>query len=144
MYKHMYKDQTFVVYRDPALEAAARDAIRLDEPRALLDRFITLVRESGTADERTAADLIVGRLQALGIPVTVHEPELYISNPVRAELTLNGAAGTRVVRTDQPHGAIATYLCEARSDDGFVACGVIPEPKAGEEFPVARVLEPLR
>lgn len=53
-------------------------------------------------------------------------------------------AGTRVVRTDQPHGAIATYLCEARSDDGFVACGVIPEPKAGEEFPVARVLEPLR
>ena len=53
-------------------------------------------------------------------------------------------AGTKLVRTDQPHGAIATYLCEARSDDGFVACGVIPEPKPGEDFPVARVREPLR
>ncbi len=104
----MYKDQTFVVYRDPALEAAARDAIRLDEPRALLDRFVTLVRESGTADERTAADLIVGRLQALGIPVTVHEPELYISNPLRAELTLNGAAGTRVVPARPPAMARST------------------------------------
>ena len=46
--------QPFTVYKDPALEAEARDAIRLDEPRALLDRFVTLVRESGTADERTA------------------------------------------------------------------------------------------
>lgn len=53
------------------------------------------------------------------------------------------AAGARIVRTEQPLGAIATYLCEARSDDGFVACGVLPEPATGEEFVVARVLEPL-
>jgi hypothetical protein len=53
-------------------------------------------------------------------------------------------AGTRLVRTEQPLGAIATYLCEARSDDGLVACGVIPEPKPGDEFPVSRIREPLR
>jgi N-acetylated-alpha-linked acidic dipeptidase len=100
--------RSFTVYTDHALEAAARDAVRLDEPRALLDRFVTLVRESGTADERTAADFIVGRLKALGIPVTVHDPELYISNPVRAELTLSGAAGTRVVHARPPAMARAT------------------------------------
>jgi hypothetical protein len=53
-------------------------------------------------------------------------------------------AGTRLVRTEQPLGAIATYLCEARSDDGLVACGAIPAPQPGDEFPVARIAQPLR
>ena len=35
------------LFKDEALEAAAHAAIRLDEPRALLDRFVTLIRESG-------------------------------------------------------------------------------------------------
>ena len=42
---------TFDVFKDEAVEAAARGAIELDEPRALLEKFATLVRESGTADE---------------------------------------------------------------------------------------------
>jgi hypothetical protein len=49
-------------------------------------------------------------------------------------------AGTYLVETEQPLGAIAVYLCEARSDDGIVACGVVPEPGTGGEFPVLRVL----
>jgi hypothetical protein len=49
-------------------------------------------------------------------------------------------AGTYLVETEQPLGAIAVYLCEARSDDGIVACGLVPEPEPGEEFPVWRVL----
>lgn len=53
-------------------------------------------------------------------------------------------AGTRYVRTEHPLGAIAVYLCEARSDDGFVQCGVLPEPAPGSEFPVQRALEPLK
>jgi hypothetical protein len=60
----------------------------------------------------------------------------------RARRTL--PAGTRYVRTEHPLGAIAVYLCEARSDDGFVQCGVLPEPAPGSEFPVLRVLEALR
>jgi len=48
-------------------------------------------------------------------------------------------AGTPLVRTDQPHGAIAVYLCEADSDDGAVAAGWLPEPAPGEVFPIARV-----
>ena len=85
------------VYKDENLEAMAHDAIRLDEPKALLERFVTLIRESGTADEETAGRYIVDRLRALGVPVALHEPELYISNPVRAELAV--AAGGGAART---------------------------------------------
>lgn len=86
--------KAFDVFKDEPLEQAMRDAIRLDEPRALLDRFKTLVRESGTVAEGDAANYLVDRLRALGIPVTLHTPELYISVPERAELNV-AASGVR-------------------------------------------------
>ena len=92
------------VFKDEALEATAREAIRLDESQALLEKFVTLVRESGTPDEEVAGRYIVDRLKALGVPVTLHTPELYISNPVRAELSISIAgAGTA-------SGAVAAAL----------------------------------
>jgi N-acetylated-alpha-linked acidic dipeptidase len=99
---------TLTIFTDTPLEAAARDAIRLDEPRMLLDRFVTLVRESGTPDEETAGRYLVDRLEALGIPVTLHAPELYISLPERAELELTGSAGARSVRARPPAMARST------------------------------------
>lgn len=58
-------------------------------------------------------------------------------------------AGTLLVETDQPLGAIATYLCEPRSDDGLLAAGLLSSPthgggagedlKPGTPFPVERV-----
>ncbi len=79
------------MFTDPELEAAARAAIKLDESRELLERFVTLKRESGTADEETAARYIVERLHAIGVPVTLHTPELYISLPLRADLVVDGS-----------------------------------------------------
>lgn len=99
---------TLTVFTDAPLEAAARDAIRLDEPRALLDRFVTLVRESGTPAEEAAGRYLVERLEALGIPVTLHAPELYISLPERAELLLTSASGARAVRARPPAMARST------------------------------------
>lgn len=100
--------KTFTVFKDEALEAAARDAIRLDEPRALLDRFVTLVRESGTPAEEIAGRYIVDRLKAIDVPVTLHTPNLYISLPERAELTITGGAGARSVRARPPSMARST------------------------------------
>jgi hypothetical protein len=80
----------FKVFTDPELEAAARAAIRLDESRHLLDKFVTLKRESGTRDEEAAARYIVERLHSIGAPVTLHTPELYISLPLRADLVVGG------------------------------------------------------
>jgi Zinc carboxypeptidase len=51
------------------------------------------------------------------------------------------AVGSYLVETGQPLGAIAVYLCEARSDDGIVGCRVVAEPAPGAEFPVWRVVE---
>jgi N-acetylated-alpha-linked acidic dipeptidase len=96
------------LFKDEVLEAAAHAAIRLDEPKALLDRFVTLVRESGTAHEETAGHYIVDRLKALGVPVTLYTPELYISNPVRAELTVSAAGTSRTVHARPPAMARST------------------------------------
>lgn len=90
------------MFKDETLEAAAHAAIRLDEPKALLDAFVHLIRESGTEAEKAAAAYLVGRLQALGIPVTVHEPTLYISNPIRAELAITAAGATRSLHARPP------------------------------------------
>ena len=47
-------------------------------------------------------------------------------------------AGAHIVRTDQPLGAIAVYLCEPESDDGAVENGLVPAPALGAEFPIWR------
>ncbi|MDY7225351.1 M14 family metallopeptidase [Hyalangium rubrum] len=57
--------------------------------------------------------------------------------------TQNLPAGTWLVETGQRLGAIAVYLCEAESDDGLFASGIIPRPQPGERFPALRVLEPI-
>jgi hypothetical protein len=31
------------------------------------------------------------------------------------------------------------YLCEAGSDDGLLACELVPHPQPGDEFPAWRV-----
>lgn len=48
-------------------------------------------------------------------------------------------ASWSLVRTGQQRGAIAVYLCEAGSDDGLLACGLVPDTSAGAEFPAWRV-----
>jgi hypothetical protein len=45
----------------------------------------------------------------------------------------------QLVRTDQPLGAIAVYLCEPESDDGAVENGLIAAPSTGDELPIWRV-----
>ena len=46
--------------------------------------------------------------------------------------------GYQLVRTDQPLGAIAVYLCEPESDDGAVENGLVAAPAVGDEFPIWR------
>jgi N-acetylated-alpha-linked acidic dipeptidase len=85
-------------------ERALLDEVRLDDAWALVERFTTLVRESGTEDERTAVGEITGRLDAWGIPYQVHEPELFISLPRAASLTV----GDTVYHAKTPSMALST------------------------------------
>ena len=50
-------------------------------------------------------------------------------------------AGYVSVATDQPLGAVATYLCEPESDDGVVTNGLLAIPGVGSEFGVLRLID---
>ncbi|MGH7560366.1 MAG: M28 family peptidase [Gemmatimonadales bacterium] len=71
-----------------ALAPILRD-VSLDAPLALIERFSTLRREHPD-DVRRAAFEIVGRLAAMGVPVTMEEPDLYLSLPGKASVTARG------------------------------------------------------
>ena len=94
-------------FKDLDLERRAHELISLDEPLALIRRFSTLTRESGTADERAAGEYIAERLRRLGVPVTVHDPDLYLSIPERSELRVLGAGGA-AIRSRPPSFARST------------------------------------
>jgi hypothetical protein len=53
----------------------------------------------------------------------------------REELDVDGMS---YVRTDQPLGAIAVYLCEPESDDGAIENGIVKAPALGADFPIVR------
>ncbi|MDX1394937.1 MAG: M28 family peptidase [Gemmatimonadota bacterium] len=68
--------------REPSdLETSLLPKVGFDEGWMLLERFSTLVRESGSEDEHAAAQYIASRLSELDIPHDVYEPELYLSLP---------------------------------------------------------------
>ena len=53
-------------------------------------------------------------------------------------------AGTVVLRTAQPLGTLAVYLCEPAADDGLATWGLLGTAlAAGKEFPIARVVRPF-
>ena len=74
-----------VAEKDPQ-EAIITSAVSLDAPWALVEKFSTLVRDSGGKAERRAVDYIMKQLSKWGVPHTLHEPELLISIPKKARL----------------------------------------------------------
>ena len=108
------------LFSDAALERDAHAAIATTEAAALLDRFSTLVRESGSSDERISAEYIIDRLRGLGIPVTVHEPELFLSVPDRSELTVTSGGETRQIESRPPAFSLPTGAAAVAGDVVYV------------------------
>src|SRR2546422_841571 len=103
------------MFKDSELETDAHGAISMVEPEQLLARFATLTRESGTPDEHAAGEYIAERLRALGVPVTVHRPDLFLSIPERSELRLIDSPrgtdhdeGGGLIRSRPPAFALST------------------------------------
>jgi hypothetical protein len=65
--------------------------VGLEEPWGLVEAFARQPRERPD-DANRGADLIVERLRRYGIPVTVHQPEIWLSLPIRAEVRAGGQA----------------------------------------------------
>ncbi len=73
-----------------AAEQAMLAAASLDYGWPLIEYFTTLVRESGSEDERKAFDYLRVQLDALGVPYHYYQPELYLSVPIAAHVELEG------------------------------------------------------
>ena len=63
--------------------------VDMAEPWGLIEAFSNQPREAPD-DANRGAEIIAERLRAMGIPVTVHEPELYLSLPKNAEIRAGG------------------------------------------------------
>ena len=90
--------------KNAGLETALLDSLTPDEPWSMIERFTTLVRESSSEDERTAFNYLAERLTALGVPHTLHTPELFLSVPIKASLQVGG----KTYRAKTPAFSIST------------------------------------
>ncbi|MGE5244864.1 MAG: M28 family peptidase [Betaproteobacteria bacterium] len=104
------------MFKDPELESSIRNQISTNEPAKLIERFATLTRESGTPDEHAAGEYIAERLRDLGVPVTVHRPDLFLSIPERSEVIVNGAT----MRSRPPAFAVSTDGAEVTGEICYV------------------------
>jgi N-acetylated-alpha-linked acidic dipeptidase len=86
----------------------------------LLEKFATLVRESGSEDEREAAEFIVQRLEEEGVSHRVHHPSLYLSLP--------RGAGLRVVSPTNKEFRVKTPSFSLSTDDEWVEGDMIFVP----------------
>ena len=71
------------------LERQFLDDVSLDVPWALVEAFATHAALAAGGRERRRRHL-VGGLKRLGVPVTVHEPEIYLSIPLHAAVAVGG------------------------------------------------------
>ena len=74
------------------LEAALLEALSPAAPWSLIEHFAAAnwIRESGSEDERQAAQYISEQLTRFGVEHTVHTPELFLSVPLRSRLVAAG------------------------------------------------------
>lgn len=108
-------------WKDPH-EQAVTAAVSLDAPWALVERFNTLVRDSGSKAERKGIDQIAKQLAKWGVPHTLHEPELLISLPRRARLEVL-APERRALAAKTPSMSLSTDGRWQRGDLAYVPTG---------------------
>lgn len=109
-----------------AEERQLLDAVTLDRPWELITTFSTLKREHPN-DVRRAAEHIERHLRELGIPVDVHVPELFLSLPGQASVSVGGltfAAKPMAMSAVFPEGLTAPLVYQpsqyaANADDMF-------------------------
>ncbi len=70
--------------------AAVTGDISIDAPWSLIEAFATQPREK-PADGNIGAEMIAERLRGFGVPVTVYQPDLYLSLPISASVQAGGA-----------------------------------------------------
>lgn len=88
--------------------------------------------------ERYAMDSVVVAAR----PFQGHHEVLLSGHWRRARSAL--PAGSWIVRAAQPLVVVAAWLLEPESDDGLATWNVLDPLRAGDDFPIARIAEPVR
>lgn len=96
---------TNVAERDT--EKVLLDELGLDVPKAILNKFSTLVRESSSEDEKTAFDFLTHFLKEWEIPYTLHQPKIYLSVPKMAAVRVTSPV-SKQFRAKTPAFAVST------------------------------------
>ncbi len=109
-------------WKDEATETAIVGDISIDEPVALIEKFSTLTRLSGSADEAEAVRYITGRLSEWGVPHTVHHPTCLISLP--------GPATLRTMGTDERSFTVKTSSFSPSTDGREIEAELVYVPGA--------------
>jgi N-acetylated-alpha-linked acidic dipeptidase len=94
-------------WKDPDFERELLSSISDALPWSVVERFSTLVRESGTAAERLAFDFLVQNLKNWGVPHILYEPVCLVSLPREARLLIRGD-DTEEIRAKTPSFSVST------------------------------------
>src|SRR5918997_3883376 len=113
---------TVTAWRDEALEETLLGSITLDAPWALVERFSTLVRESGSHEEELAVAEITARLEEWGIDYELHRPTCLISLPRESSLEVYGP-NSRTVAAKTPAMAASTDGLAIRGELVYLPSG---------------------
>lgn len=98
------QSRSFVTRRNADVEHAILSTIALDVPWSVVEQFSSLVRLSGSPEERTAFEVLIKYLTEWGVPHTLHEPETFISIPLNASVRADG----RTFRAKTPAMSVST------------------------------------
>src|SRR5215213_2703721 len=87
-----YQERTMstTVSSQAEIESNIREACEIEGPWAFVERMSTLVRLSGSDDERAAIDELTAKLDQYGVPYQLHTPTLFVSWPLGATLRALG------------------------------------------------------
>lgn len=89
------------------LERTVLNDISTEVPKAILERFVTLTRESGSEDERIAAHFLTQYLENWNIPYRIHHPRIYLSVPKKAAIIVTHPE-TKEIQAKTPSCSIST------------------------------------
>jgi hypothetical protein len=109
----------FVGWRDPELERDVLDAVSLEAPWPLVERFASLVRLSGSPEEREAVELVTERLLGWGVPHRLFEPVAFISIPLVASVRV----GEQRYRAKTPAMSVSTGGREISGELAYIPSG---------------------
>ena len=116
----MDKQTTIAQWTDPAFEREVLESITLDVPWKLVEAFSTLVRLSGSPEERQAVELVMAELAKAGVPHQLYEPECFISIPLAASVRVLGPNGASY-RAKTPAMSVSTDGEEISGDVVYVS-----------------------